>query len=191
MRKLIPFLDTIVAPAKPTTQKRFEAVFATLTLMLQVWGVSFGSQLVGILGALYNRIATSLYGDPSRLKTQLIYLRQYWINYLRGGLASAELHKSPEAHSDPKKTYIYDIITLRDKISDTMDTATSQLFDAVVFAVCSFDRLMTYSIPADYSTITDERTPAPANVVDPISNIHTHLEALSITMEAFKAEYTG
>jgi hypothetical protein len=189
MRKLIPFLDVITPPAKPSTQKRFESVFATLTLMLQVWGVTFGAQLVGILGALYNRIATSLYGDPSRLKSQLIYLRQYWINYLRGGLASAELHKAPDAHSDPKKTYIYDIITLRDKISDTMDTATCQLFDAIVFAVCSFDRLMTYTIPADYTTITSERDPIPANTVDPIQNIHTHLEALGITMEAFKAEY--
>lgn len=192
MRKLIPFLDNPVQPATPSTEKRFSAVFAALTLALQTWHAPFGNQLAGHLSMIYNRISTMLYGDPANLKRAIGKSRLFYLNYLRAGVEGAMLNTpSGIPGVQMKMGFLEDVINLRESFKGTLSPSALQFFDAIVFAVLSFDRIMTYPVPANYSTITDPAVEPDPKLEGSVGNIPTLLEQLGITPAAFKKVYTA
>jgi hypothetical protein len=190
MRKYIPFLTGPTPAATPTTQKRFDAVFTALNLLLQLAALKCGNQLAAILASMFNRFAIFLHGDAAVLSKQLKRGRAFWVNYLRTNRDGAILHTGADPRSPEfKMGHLHDLIDLRESILDSIASDKLQLFDAIVFALYSFDRLMTFPQVPNYDTITTPQAEAPAGVHDPINMIPEALAELGITPEAFRAEY--
>jgi len=188
MRKLIPFLNSPVAPPKQSTQKRFESVFASLTLLLQCWAAIFGQELAARMGSIYNRVTTMLYGEPSKLKAQFALWRSFYINYLRSSYDEAMLHTTSEL---PVKWegYVQSLAELRDQYKSRLSPEMLQFYDSIVFAFLSFDRLMSFEVPANYDSITaPPREPRPDQEGE-LHNLGDHLASLGITPEEFKRVY--
>lgn len=188
MRKLIPFLNSPVAPPKQTTQRRFETVFAALRLALNVWSCSFGQRLVAWMDAVYTRITTMLYGEPSKLKAQLQLWRAFYVAYLRAGYDAALL-SWPKGGHVRVEGYIRDLVTIRESYKNTLPADMLQFFDSIVFAFLSLDRVMSYEVAPNYDSITAApRKPEP-NQEGSLENIVDHLASLGITPEDFRAEF--
>jgi len=190
MRKYIPFINAPAQPATPTTQKRFDSVFTAISLLLQLSGIKGATRLIAILAAMFNRIAIFLHGDAKVLSEQLKRGRAFWVNYLRTSRAGAIMHTGADPRSPEfKMGHLHDLIDLREELMESLSSANLQLFDAIVFAMYSFDRIMTFKSEPNYSTITDPAPEPPTGVKDPVSDITGSLSALGITPAAFKEVY--
>lgn len=192
--KLFPLLNAPKPATKPTTMKRFDAVFSSMNLLMRLAGWSFAQTLHSLLTLLYNRVVSLSFGDASRTAGALKFSRSYYLAALRGGKAFARLSmpgSSPLMESYSGKGTRDDrimerIIDFRLELEESgLDRNSLIMFDRIVFAVLSFDRIMTFSVDADFSTITEKSSFVYDTEGSYFSNLPLLMERLGITPEEF------
>nr|BAN85985.1 putative RNA-dependent RNA polymerase [Rhizophagus sp. HR1 mitovirus-like ssRNA] len=196
--KLFPILQAPKAATKPNTLKRFDAVFTAIVLMMNLASWSFVQTLHSLLTLFYNRIVSVSFHDPVLTARGLKFYRAYYLAFLRGGKALAEsLYPTTgpfdiESYSGKgtKDTRILDrIMDFRTELAEGQTTPSDLLmFDRITFAILSFDRIMTYSVDPDFSSITTPGTFKYPKDSTYFQGISTLLGNLGITPDAFWKE---
>jgi hypothetical protein len=200
MRRIYPLLFATSQPTKPSTFKRFDSVMTAIGLFISLAGWSFSTTLAQLLQLLYGRIVSQLFGDAVEVNNKLKRSRILYFNVMRGGRAFAELmNKGSElpfldAHGGRTVSEVSVINRLIDYRTSLIDSNLPPIdivnFDRVILAILSLDRIMTYTVDLDFSSITNEGSVHPStdgSLFFP--NLNEILEVLGITPSEFRKEY--
>nr|AZJ25096.1 RNA-dependent RNA polymerase [Rhizophagus diaphanum mitovirus 3] len=196
--KLFPMLPLRTPSSKPNTFKRFDSVFTAVKLLINLAGWSFATTLLSLLTLFYNRIVSAFTNTPGATIQALKFYRAYYLAFLRGGKAFAELTYPSdtvtgfESHSGVRsknERIIFRIIDFRVELAELeLPQADLLAFDRIVFAILSFDRIVSMASEPNFDTIT-----APSGFKYPeggsfFDKLPTSLESLGITPTTFWAE---
>lgn len=192
-------LNSPQSGTKPNTLKRFDSVFTAIGLMINLAGWSFAQTLVSLVQLLYHRITNLSFQDPVQLANVLKWNRAYYLAFIRGGRSLADLMIKAD-NTNPLDSYsgtqdreariMFRIMNYRSELLELGTTPRDLLYyDRLVFAILSFDRIMTFSTDPNFSTITDSSE----FVYDPekgfFDDLAGSLERLGITPSDFWKEY--
>jgi hypothetical protein len=201
MRRIYPLLFQQKVQSKPSTLKRFDSIMTAIGLFVSLFGWSFASQLSQLLQLAYNRIVSLSFGDATELSNNLKRARITYFNYMRGGVAFANMisKESNQPGFDAvlagrnvsEVSALNRIMEFRDNLLATSVPLQDIIqFDRIVIALLSLDRVMAFSAPLSFETITDKGTVFPDKDGKAFfSNMVDLLASLGITRSDFKAEY--
>jgi hypothetical protein len=184
------------APARKQVVKRWDAAFTSLLLLLNTSNPSYSQRLAGLLANFYNSRVTVLHQDPFSAINSIKRCRHYYLDAVRTtrdqAFSAMDVSIRDDAENRPphKVPFMNDIIDYRETLSKSLGGDQLLLYDRLVMALLTFDRLVSVESEPNYSTITSPRKiVGSTEIALEVGGLRDHLSALGLDSDAFKAEY--
>lgn len=178
------------------SRSNLENLYAYLLNMVNISKAAYRSELVGLIGIVFNRILTLYRYNAVDMIHQVKLARSWYLSYIRG-ITLGKAGFSDEAwnydHSCP--ALLEGVVqSVAAKVSAKKTLEEMLDFHRVMFALLSLDRVVVIPAKADYSTVVakpksyDPPAGADDNRVTNL-DISNALKSMGMTKEAFKAQY--
>jgi len=178
------------------SRMNLENAFAFLLLWVNVLGVSYGPELIGIVGIIYNKIQIAFMRDAARSIDLIKRTRAWYVAYIRGTNPGSHGFKMTTewVYEEECPLFLQGVLPRINKIAEGKKFSEVAYLHQAVFALLSLDRVIVLPAKPNYSTITQKLSIPEDGGIEgkgllSVSEIKEALESIGISGELFKERY--